>query len=231
MHHIYVIHNTQNSKVYIGQSVSPSNRWATHKWMAKKVIEQNQKYKKSFQVIHKAMAKHGIDKFEFSLLESFNSQEDADEAESFWIELFKSRICGYNAVPGGHTSPWRYPGVKEKLSGQNHWNYGNSLSERHKKALQRGLKQWLDKMNIASPVQVPWHKQKPNSGSFRKGHTPSNKLDLATEKKICDFYATAKSTRKTSKKFGVGKTTVLRVLKKHGCSIEPPGGVRHTRRK
>lgn len=92
---IYVIRNTVNSKVYIGQTrVSVDTRWKEHL--------RHAKY--GDQVINRAMRKYGIDKFYIETLEICNL-EVIDYREMYYIDLYDStnKLKGYNVSIGGNT--------------------------------------------------------------------------------------------------------------------------------
>lgn len=99
MHYIYSIRNKINGKIYIGQTKNLKNRWAAHAAYAKNP-EQTGQY------IHRAMAKHGIQNFEYEVLATCRTREDADEVEKFIISQYRSREIGlgYNVKPGGATA-------------------------------------------------------------------------------------------------------------------------------
>lgn len=48
-----------------------------------------EKYPDKFQAIHAAINKHGIENFSFQIIETFDMEKDALEAEMFWIAFFK----------------------------------------------------------------------------------------------------------------------------------------------
>ena len=88
---IYIIKNTINDKVYIGQSVNPAERWQKH-------ISESKRKKRT--LISKAMSQYGIDKFYYQILEY--QVEDFDEKEKYWIKKYNSiHPNGYNLSPGG----------------------------------------------------------------------------------------------------------------------------------
>lgn len=92
---IYIIRNTINNKVYIGQTkVSVDIRWKEHL--------RHAKY--GDQVINKAMRKYGIDKFYIETLEICNL-DLLDYREMYYIDLYKStdKTKGYNVSIGGKT--------------------------------------------------------------------------------------------------------------------------------
>lgn len=93
---IYIIKNTVNQKVYIGQSKDAAKRWLSHIYNAKYENKTN----KNTQLIHKAMIKYGIDKFHYEILEYQVS--NYDEREIYWINKYNSIVPnGYNVAYGG----------------------------------------------------------------------------------------------------------------------------------
>lgn len=96
MHYLYSIFHTEKNKVYIGQTKDDKRRWKQHQYYATHPD-------KSQQYIHRAMAKYGIDKFEFEIIATCRTQEDADYTETQLIEQYDSRNKdkGYNLASGG----------------------------------------------------------------------------------------------------------------------------------
>ena len=94
---IYIIKNSVNDKVYIGQAKDAAERWLSHVYNAK----YENKTSKEKQIIHKAMMKYGIDKFHYEILEYQVS--NYDEREIYWIKHFNSIVPnGYNIAVGGN---------------------------------------------------------------------------------------------------------------------------------
>lgn len=91
---IYVIQNRVDDKLYVGQSRSPKVRAANHRWRARNG---------QAHPLYAAMRRHGEKNFVFSVIEEHGAQDDADEAEEFWMQFFRSRVdgIGYNLRPGG----------------------------------------------------------------------------------------------------------------------------------
>jgi group I intron endonuclease len=78
-----------NDKVYIGQTVSPKNRWRSHKFAGSNPAAQQ-------FAIHKAMQKYGIQYFTFEIIDFAFSQPQADCMENNLIQLHNS------VSPGGY---------------------------------------------------------------------------------------------------------------------------------
>lgn len=92
---IYIIRNTVNSKVYIGQTkISVDIRWKEHL--------RHARY--GDQLINRAMRKYGIDKFYVETLEICNLKI-IDDREIYYIDLYDSinKSKGYNVSIGGKT--------------------------------------------------------------------------------------------------------------------------------
>lgn len=94
---IYIIKNSVNNKVYIGQSINSAERWLSHIYNA----TYEQKSDKKTQVIHRAMMKYGVDKFHYEIIEY--QIENYDEREKYWISFYNSITPnGYNVSDGGN---------------------------------------------------------------------------------------------------------------------------------
>jgi group I intron endonuclease len=91
---LYKITNLVNNKVYIGQTVSPKQRWPEHKYHARHG---------KVHPLYNSMRKNGISNFIFETISSYPTQLDIDSAEIQLIAQFKSsdRKFGYNIEPGG----------------------------------------------------------------------------------------------------------------------------------
>ena len=92
---IYIIKNTVNDKVYIGQThVSIKLRFQNHLSAARRGLDY---------IIGKAIRKYGEDKFYVELLEECLIEE-LNEREKYWIAFFKAtdNRFGYNMSIGGH---------------------------------------------------------------------------------------------------------------------------------
>lgn len=92
---IYIIRNTVNSKVYIGQTkTSVEQRWREHL--------RHAQY--GSQVINKAMKKYGVNKFYIETLEICDINL-LDYREMYYIDLYDStdKSKGYNVSIGGNT--------------------------------------------------------------------------------------------------------------------------------
>lgn len=91
---IYMHKNTKNGKVYIGQTIQkPEDRW------------KNGYGYKTCTLFYNAIKKYGWDNFEHIILaQEEMTQQEADEKESYYIDLYHSRDLnyGYNINDGGY---------------------------------------------------------------------------------------------------------------------------------
>jgi len=124
---IYSILNTQNGKIYVGQSVRIESRFAHHKWELKSNRHINYHLQSSFN-------KYGEDVFEFNVLEECEPSKLNDN-EIWWIEYFNStdRDNGFNFETGGNSRFDVCKETREKLSkansGENNPFYGKTHSK------------------------------------------------------------------------------------------------------
>ena len=88
---IYIIKNTINEKVYIGQT----NRTLEIRWK-----EYLRHYKRGDQAIYAAMRKYGIENFFVEKIEECE-EDRLDEREIYWIQKYNSFNNGYNSTLGG----------------------------------------------------------------------------------------------------------------------------------
>jgi group I intron endonuclease len=95
--YIYAITNNINNKTYIGQTNNPIYRFKYHKT----------NYKNKSSALYSAFIKYKIENFTFQIIEEVDTRNEANDAEEFYIQLFRTLAPnGYNLSPGGNcTSP------------------------------------------------------------------------------------------------------------------------------
>ena len=101
IHYIYLITNTINSKVYVGQTVNVKNRKGRHWFEGKKPDSKNHLYR--------SMYEHGVENFRFETIEEC-SMDNVDERERYWISHYRScdPAVGYNKEFGGNLGKASY---------------------------------------------------------------------------------------------------------------------------
>ena len=97
---IYVIKNTVNNMVYVGQAKDTYKRWKGHKTAGKTG------HYKGKSVLYEAMQKIGVDKFYYEIIEKQIS--NYNDREKYWIKQYNSLYPnGYNLTEGGEQYPNR----------------------------------------------------------------------------------------------------------------------------
>ena len=88
---IYKATSKTSGKSYIGQTINLKDRIRSHR---------NAKDDYPF---HVALRKHGLDDFEWEIVEDLGdcSQEQLDEREKYWIAFYDTYNNGYNSTLGG----------------------------------------------------------------------------------------------------------------------------------
>lgn len=143
--YIYKIYNTENNKIYIGQTRRDINiRWKQHLLSVKSDKDKN-------TVLYRAMNKYGIDKFNIQLIKeySFESKDKLiktlNKEEIRYISEYNSiKPNGYNMQLGGKspTESLKRPVDKYSLKGELLKSY-ESISEA-----------CLDSIEVLNPVHV-----------------------------------------------------------------------------
>lgn len=111
---IYIIKNTVNDKVYIGQTVKTmEERWREHVYNANAGQRD--------QLIYLAMRKYGVENFYVELLKIAEEDESLDELEIFYVKQFNALSPnGYNMTIGGSKfkddNPMYHDEVRKKVS-------------------------------------------------------------------------------------------------------------------
>lgn len=148
---IYGIKNKVNNKIYIGQSISIYNRWKKHKCELK-----CNKHKNSY--LQNSYNKHGVDNFEFIIIEECKAEE-LNSREHYWI---KSSSKIYNIekeiMVGGTMSAETKAKLsiakKGKNTGKDNPNYGNKYSQDTKMSMSLNKSKKLNKEKVLKIVEM-----------------------------------------------------------------------------
>lgn len=116
MYFVYVIKNSINDKVYVGQTRNHIQRKTTHWHCARK---------NNMKPLYVAMRELGSENFTFAVLEECESREIAVDLERRWIQHFDSFNVGYNLTRSG---------------GFHVGNKGRKFSEDHKRKISEAHK-------------------------------------------------------------------------------------------
>lgn len=187
---IYIIRNTVNEKVYVGQTkVSLKLRFQNHLSAARRGNDY---------VIGKAIRKYGEDKFYIELLEEC-TVEELNEREKYWISFFNStnNKYGYNISLGGNVVRTTKELDKSKII-----RMFNSGVPAYKiaKSMHIGtsnITNLLKELNIKYGVSL-------------------QKIDNTEEAMIVDLYLDGYGTMEISRRFKRDKGTIRRVLLRNG---------------
>lgn len=243
-HSIYRITNKVNGKHYVGQTKNVRNRWNRHKELQKKANDANYKYRKFIQVIHYALAKYGLENFEFVVVEEVETQEQANDREEHWArELNSYAPSGYNVTKCGEhkaLSEETKRKISEAQKGRKVPKHrkqqisktltGRTLSEEHKQVISEGMKN--SEVENTGQFQKG---QKAPAKAFKKGHVPWNtgksgykvpaiskaktgKTKYTTEQILYmkKLKSQGESYRAIAREFGTAHTYVKKLIETHG---------------
>ena len=188
---IYIIRNTVNSKVYIGQThVSIKLRFQNHLSAARRGLDY---------VIGKAIRKYGEDKFYVELLEECLIEE-LNEREKYWIAFFKAtdNRFGYNMSIGGHVV--RTTKELDENLVLNMFNSGIGSYE-------------IAKLLHVHPYRTAEVLKKHN---IIYGVEKQRRKD---EKEIIASYLSGKGTMDICRQFNINKSTVRRILLRNNIKL------------
>lgn len=202
---IYIIKNTINNKVYIGQTrTSVNQRWSEHL--------RHAKY--GDQVINRAMRKYGVDKFYIETLEICDIKV-LDEREMYYIDLYNStdKSKGYNVSLGGNT-----PKFKRKVL---------SISELINLYVQEEftLEEIAKKFNVSRYIISTELK---NAGvSIRDRHQSAEKVSKVDSNLIEEALIKTGSLRKAAKYLGIKYSTFRKACILNNIEYNSPTSARH----
>lgn len=202
---IYIIKNTVNSKVYIGQTkTSIEQRWKEHL--------RHAQYGE--QVINRAMKKYGVDKFYIETLEICNLKI-LDYREIYYIDLYDStnKSKGYNVSIGGNT-----PRFKRKV-----------LSISTLVDLYVNKKFTLEE--IASKFEVSRYiicsELKNASIKIRDRHDSSSKINKISKELLLKYLREGKTLRKAAILSGIPYPTFRKACIYNHIEYNSPTSIRH----
>lgn len=193
MYYIYVFQHKKSNKLYVGKTNNFDYRLSKHKQASKKP-----KY-----YFHKALAKHGIDAFNYFIIEEWESEQDCLEAEIFWIEFFRSNYpeYGYNLTEGGEGSSG-YKHTPESIAKLRIVNANKTL----------GMKHSIESITLMRVAKLADHDKNSllNSGELN----PNSKL---TSNKVVEIRKLLKEKQFTGKEiaimFQVSETQISKIKK------------------
>ena len=235
---IYIIKNTINQMVYIGQSVDIYCRWTAHKNAAKNI---NKKYNQTN--IHKAMAELGIENFYLEIIEEC-PYDLLNEREQYWIQQYNSFKNGYNMTIGGDCSIGESNGrsiltqeqVEEiRMAYNNHIPFREVLEKYKNIISKRGLQKvwhyetWLHILpEVYTDENKLWHSTYAKSNIDGNKHLGKSNAERAcSEEEIKKMRELRKQGLSYNKIHEITKrsTSVIRKYCLHQESNNPNGGI------
>ena len=208
--YLYKIFNIINGKVYIGQTIAPSARWRDHR-----IASANPKVPLQF-----AIKKYGTHNFEFEVIACCLNQDDANWAETTLINQYNSYILygkGYNATLGGMNAP-KSEEWKQRVS-QSLMGHFVSEASKKKSSLSHKGQHYSPRTEFKKGL-IPWNKG--TSGlmtAWNKGLPLSEdrkiKMRKLTPEQEIAIVNDSRSSRSLAKEYGVNKSTILDIRKRH----------------
>jgi group I intron endonuclease len=180
---IYLITNTINGKLYVGQAKSLERRWGAH---------CNSTRRGCKYLIHCAMRKYGPAAFTTRVLVHASTQQELDEQEIVWIILMDSKAPhGYNMTDGGGGCNGRV------LSAQTRrkigiGNKGKLVSEATRRRLSRAIKSKLQndpeyRARVAAWNHSQEHRDRISAANSKRECAPSTREKLSQNAKRRGF--------------------------------------------
>jgi len=183
--YIYKILNTENNKVYIGQTKlsNVNERWKHHLSRLRRSVHGNKH-------LQSAWNKYKECAFVFSIIDSVSDINLLDTQEIYWITKFGSTnsVYGYNKEGGGNNNKDISKETREKISKsltgkyskESHPNFGKLFTEEHKNKLSEKRKlrviteETKDKISKSQKGKVVSFKTKEKISNTLKFHLVSS---------------------------------------------------------
>lgn len=207
MFYLYAIKDTINKKVYIGQTVRPKERWSQHKAYAKR--------EKPVQYIHRAMAKYGTDNFEFEVIATCCTQDDANITEKQLITRYDScnNDRGYNVAPGGDPA-WNrgLPSERQPMYGKKQSeHFKQRMSEVHGGKIAPHTEQWkIDMSKKMTGREITWADKISAAQSGDKG--PHARLTWEIVNQLRREHQEGVTQKQLSQKYDLGTGHVCNII-------------------
>jgi len=121
---IYKIENTENKKVYIGQTVSkkPKKRWWYHRWKLSKNTHSNTH-------LQRAWNKYGAGVFKFTIIDEASCLTELNKLETKYIRHYRRNGAVYNMTDGGDNAILSKSSKKKLSNSLKDWYLKNPVKE------------------------------------------------------------------------------------------------------
>ena len=185
MHYLYHIENLVNGTLYLGKTMDRKDknaRWNEHKGDARRG--------RTKMPIHSAIRKYGDKNFVFTLMEAYDTQEEALLAEVYWLALLRSQgVRLYNITNGGEGISFkRGPRTPEHTA----------------------------QLKCFPKDHIPWNKNQEMSSEFRKkvsDNIPNRKISNIQREEIKKLWSAGKYKQwEIGKMFGVSQNVISRIV-------------------
>jgi group I intron endonuclease len=205
---IYIIRNTINNKVYIGQTrTSVEQRWQEHL--------RHARYGE--QVINRAMRKYGVDKFYIETLE-ICTVDVLDYRETYYIDLYDAtdKAKGYNVSIGGKTPKFRRKHLSISTLVDLYVKEGKTLEE------------------IAAKFEVTRYTistQLRNAGiTLRDRHDSATRFSKISKENLLQAIEGSNSLRKAAKQLHIPYSTFRKACIYNNIEYNSSKSIRHPKR-
>lgn len=194
MGYIYIIKNTINDKVYIGQTTNTVEyRFHQHLDNVERSYKQGHLYN--------AMRKYGKNNFFIEVIEQVHDK-DLNEREKYWIKYYDSFNNGYNSTIGGDGNrKIEYEPIIED------WYNGLSECEIRQKYNICETLMW----KILNLYNIPLEDRKLRFAQSKQQNT---------DEKILELWNLGYSIRQIKNEFGGGRETIKKQLLRQGITEE-----------
>lgn len=212
---IYMIKNTVNGKVYIGQSVNIARRWAKHK----RELKKNNYHEK--QHLQDSWNKYGESNFEFKIIEECQPNATIlNERETYWIGFYDSsnKEKGYNkALSGGTTLGIKFSDeIREKMSKS---RLGMAFSEEHRKKIGEANRKRVISEQMRRKIAEA-NRRRVYTASMRE-NARSAKLNFKQVSEIREKYDNNEYTyEKLAESYQVSVHTIKKIVHFHTWKIQ-----------
>jgi len=216
--HVYKITNTTTGQVYIGKTSDIKRRFSYHKTAP---FSTNESMKNSCPKLYNSIRKYDINNFNFEIIDSFDIEDLALDAEEKYIIQYDSIKNGMNVLVGGarqysgenspfygkhHTEETKHKiseKIKTLVSGENNPMFGKTHTAATKSKISKA-----NKGRIQTPEQL-----KINSEANKGEKNRSAKINKKIAEQIRDEYKTGNtSSIKLATKYNISKRMILNII-------------------
>lgn len=189
--YVYYYENKVNGKMYIGKG--RKRRYMMHVLVAE-TKGSGEKYGTQYKHLHKSINRHGLENFEYGIFAYYDSEDEAYEAEEFWIRyLLEQGITLYNTAIGGRrgqSGVKRSEETKQRMSKARKgkptaWKGGKHTEE----AKQRMSKSAMGKAGTNNGKKFSEEtKSRMSTSLLGKSNVKARRFTEEQEKEICRLY-------------------------------------------